>query len=110
MELAAGGANLAQMSEMRAFQRATALQRLRSDHSCVLFRAAMAPAPTAIRRVIAAGADVDAMNISGVTAAMVAAGNGNHHVLAMLIDAGAPLEDVDKKGRTALLAAAELGF
>jgi hypothetical protein len=95
--------------EIRARQRAEALRRLREDPRA-LCHAASAPTPNEMRRVIAAGAALDARDEGGRTAAMVAAVAGSWRVLGLLIDADAEVAvSRDPNGRTALHYAAYRG-
>lgn len=59
-----------------------------------------------MRALIDAGADINAQDRLGQTAAMFATGNGHAGVLKVLIEAGADIEARDQQGLTALLVAA----
>jgi ankyrin repeat protein len=69
-----------------------------------------------VRRLLLAGADAGRAYGNDLTALMWAAGRDEGvgagaalDVIALLLDAGAPLDAVDDRGRTALMIAAELG-
>ena len=69
-----------------------------------------------VRRLIAAGVDAGRAYGNDLTALMWAAGRDEGvgvraalDVIALLVDAGAPLDATDDRGRTALMIAAELG-
>lgn len=61
------------------------------------------------RTLIAAGADVDAADASGLTPLMCAAGQGHEAIVRLLLEAGAKLELRDQEGFTALIFAANRG-
>jgi uncharacterized protein len=69
-----------------------------------------------VARLLKAGVDVNARYGNGLTALMWAAGHANDvpdadgvKTTELLLGAGARLNDVDNRGRTALMLAAELG-
>ena len=57
--------------------------------------------------LIEKGADVNASDLFGSTALMIAASNGHKEVCQLLIDNGADVNAVEKGGRTSLMLAAE---
>ena len=63
-----------------------------------------------IQILLEAGANIDAVNLCGLTALIWAAENGHTDVVVQLIAAGANLESADEFGYTALIAAAEEGL
>jgi len=62
-----------------------------------------------VRRLIEAGASVEATNNSGLTALMVAAKNGNVEMLRTLLEHQARVDSIDSTGRTALHCAIAAG-
>ncbi len=75
-----------------------------------LLNAAEAGDVEEIQILLEAGANIDAVNICGLTALIWAAENGHTDVVVQLIAAGANLESADEFGYTALIAAAEEGL
>lgn len=68
------------------------------------------------KRLLAAGADVDAINGSGATSLIVAANSGNEDIVRLLLEAGADTtfrllnEDVDEREHTAASLARKKGY
>lgn len=60
---------------------------------------------TALRRLIAAGADVDSLNRHGQTALMLAAREGHTEAVRLLLEAGAALDHTAKYHLSALMLA-----
>jgi ankyrin len=82
------------------------------DGTTALHRAAWANDAAAVRRLLKAGASMDAVNRYGVSALSLAASNGNADVLAQLLAAGADLQRADRvlpDGQTVLMLAARTG-
>lgn len=79
------------------------------DGSTVLHYAAMANHANVIARLIAGGANVEAVDYRLRTPLMIAASGGNTAAIGALIDAGANLEALDENNRTALMRAALSG-
>ena len=71
--------------------------------------AAKAGHPEILKDLLAAHAQVDARDPLGTSALMLIAHTDDTTSLRRLLDAGAPLESVDKAGRTALWHAARSG-
>ena|SRR5215831_1171964 len=78
--------------------------KLRDVDGCTpLIRAARMPrAVTGIRRLVRAGADIDAMSSSGETALMVASSSGRLANVKVLLDLGADATIVNREGESAL--------
>jgi ankyrin repeat protein len=82
------------------------------DGTTALHRAAWANDAAAVRRLLKAGASVDAVNRYGVSALSLAASNGSPDILAQLFAAGAHLQRADQTlpdGQTVLMLAARTG-
>ena len=62
-----------------------------------------------VKRLIEAGADVDARDFGGLTALMLTVRNGHAEIVKILLEAGADLNAQDDDGETALLKAARGG-
>jgi ankyrin repeat protein len=63
----------------------------------------------AVKRLLAAGADVKATTAYGVNAMQLAAETGNATIIAMLLKAGADVESPSTEGQTALMSVARTG-
>jgi uncharacterized protein len=77
-----------------------------------LHRAVLSGDAVAVRRLIRAGADVNAANRYGVTPLMLAAERGHAHLIAALLSAGASLKAAEARlpdGQTLLMHAARTG-
>ena len=82
----------------------------------IAYAAALGFTPV-VRRLLDAGVDVNARYGNDLTALMWAAGHDEgvgapsaERVTDLLLARGAPLNDADNRGRTALMIAAELGY
>lgn len=62
-----------------------------------------------LKRLIEAGADVDARDLGGLTALMLTVRNGHTEIVKVLLEAGADINAQDDSGETALLKAARGG-
>ena len=62
-----------------------------------------------VRRLIAAGADVNASNAKGMTALMMAANSGHYAVASVLLENHADPDKISAKGETALMIATRMG-
>ncbi len=62
-----------------------------------------------VNRLLAAGADVNAVNVDGRSALMWAAEGGDEAIVDRLLAAGANVEALDTQGRTALQLAVQRG-
>ena len=71
--------------------------------------AAQAGKAEAVRRHLAAGMALDAVNRFGETALFAAAGAGRSRVVTLLLDAGAPVEGRGPRRNTPLIVAAQWG-
>lgn len=80
-----------------------------ADPSPLMLAAMENPNPDVIRRLIAAGAKVDAASGTGATALMCSALNARTEVAQALLDAGANAKAADKDGNTSLHYCAMLG-
>lgn len=65
------------------------------------------PGTDSLRKLIDAGADVNAVNAAGETALIVAAGEGDENVVEFLLNEGADILHTTKAGKNALVAAME---
>lgn len=63
----------------------------------------------AVKRLIAAGADVRAANVYGVTPMELAGETGNAAIIRLLLEAGADVESPNAEGQTALMSVARTG-
>ncbi|MGH8260844.1 MAG: ankyrin repeat domain-containing protein [Steroidobacteraceae bacterium] len=63
----------------------------------------------AVKRLLRAGAEVDAANMYGATAMQMAATTGNAAILKQLLRAGANADSANAEGQTALMAVARTG-
>jgi hypothetical protein len=88
--------------------RAAALRRARNDPRLVI-NAISSPSSGELRLLIAAGADLEVVNGSGLTAIIIAADRMAHGRVGLLADAGANVEAVSSDLQTALHWAARLG-
>jgi len=82
------------------------------DGTTALHRAVWANDAAAVRRLLKAGASVDAVNRYGVSALSLAASNGNADILAQVFAAGADRQRADRAlpdGQTVLMLAARTG-
>ncbi len=62
-----------------------------------------------VKRLLRAGAKVEAINLYGATPMQMAAATGNAQILRMLLDAGANVDSPNAEGQTALMAVARTG-
>jgi uncharacterized protein len=67
-----------------------------------MMRALEAGHPELAKRLIEAGADVNAKAETGTTALMVAAGEGHEELVSLLLESGADAQARDMHGKTAL--------
>ncbi len=75
-----------------------------------LIRAATFGEYNAVKRLLDAGADVNAVGQYGGTALMGAAGMGHDKIIELLLSKGAKIDQVDDRGMTALMKAAAHTF
>ena len=79
------------------------------DGTTALHQAVYAGDAAAVRRLIKAGADVQAANLFGATPMMLAAARGDDVLIDLLLQAGADAESPNEEGQTALMAVARTG-
>jgi len=80
-----------------------------ADGTTALHRAVYEGDVAGARKLIAAGADVRAVNQFGATPLMLAASTGNAELVKLLLDAGASANERTEEGQTPLMAVARTG-